>query len=229
MDLTSLRKIGYGVYVVCSRKGNQFNGQIANTVFQVTAEPPTVAVSINRNNLTHDYIKDSKVFTVSVLCQDTPLPFIGRFGFKSGRETDKLQGVNYKIGDSGVPVVLENTVSYFEVKVIQEMEVITHTIFIGEIIGADIVTEKPIMTYEYYHQVKRGKTPAAAPSYIAPKKKETSPMTDKYVCKVCGYVYDPAIGDSESGIKPGTSFADLPADWVCPVCGADKSSFEKVA
>lgn len=50
---------------------------------------------------------------------------------------------------------------------------------------------------------------------------------DKYVCTVCGYVYDPAEGDPDNGVSPGTSFADLPDDWVCPVCGADKSQFEK--
>ncbi len=49
----------------------------------------------------------------------------------------------------------------------------------------------------------------------------------KYVCTVCGYVYDPAQGDSAGGVKPGTPFEKLPADWVCPVCGASKDDFEK--
>jgi rubredoxin len=50
---------------------------------------------------------------------------------------------------------------------------------------------------------------------------------DKYVCEVCGYVYDPEEGDSEGGIAPGTKFEDLPDDWVCPVCGASKEQFAK--
>ena len=86
MNPQALHKLGYGVYVVCSRKGESINGQIANTVFQITSEPPTLAVSINKSNLTHEYIKDSGVFTASVLCQDTPLSFIGNFGFKSFQE-----------------------------------------------------------------------------------------------------------------------------------------------
>ena len=49
-----------------------------------------------------------------------------------------------------------------------------------------------------------------------------------YTCDVCGYVYDPAKGDSAAGVKPGTAFADLPADWVCPLCGAAKDSFSPV-
>ncbi len=48
----------------------------------------------------------------------------------------------------------------------------------------------------------------------------------KYVCGVCGYVYDPAVGDPENGVSPGTAFDDLPDDWVCPVCGADKDAFD---
>ena len=123
MNTKALQKLSYGLYLVCSGKGAEFNGQIANTVFQITAEPPTIAVSINKSNLTHGFIEESRVFTTSVLCQSTPLSFIGRFGFKSGRDTNKLDGVDYKIGETGVPVVLENAVAYFEAKVTQEMDV----------------------------------------------------------------------------------------------------------
>lgn len=169
MNTKALQKLSYGLYLVCSGKGAEFNGQIANTVFQITPEPPTIAVSINKSNLTHGFIEESRVFTTSVLCQSTPLSFIGRFGFKSGRDTNKLDGVDYKIGETGVPVVLENAVAYFEAKVTQEMDVGTHTIFIGEIVAADIVKEDLCMTYDYYHQVKRGTTPKTAPTYIERK------------------------------------------------------------
>ncbi len=229
MDLKALHKIGYGVYVVCSRQGDRFNGQIANTLFQITSEPPTVAVSINKKNLTHEFISGSKVFTASVLCQDTPLPFIGRFGFKSGRDTNKLDGVQYKVGITGAPIVLENAVSYVEANVISTIDVGTHTIFIGQIIDAEVVSDKLCMTYDYYQQVKRGTTPATAPSYIAPEKKEERKTNmDKYKCNLCGYIYDPASGDPEGKIKPGVPFSELPDSWVCPDCGAAKSEFEKV-
>ena len=226
MDLSALYKISYGVYIVCSRKGDRFNGQIANTFVQITSEPSTVAVSINKKNLTHEFITDSKVFTVSILAQDVPLSFIGQFGFKSGRDTNKLEGVQFKTGVTGAPLVLENGVACIEAKVIQSADAGTHTIFIGEVVGAEVLNNKPVMTYEYYHQVKRGTTPKTAPSYIPPEKKE-APKMDKYECKVCGYIYDPAEGDPDAGIKPGTPFSDLPDTWVCPVCGAGKSEFEK--
>lgn len=225
MDLKALYKLGYGLYVVCSKKGDKFNGQIANTVFQVTSEPPTIAVSINKNNLTHEFIKASKVFTASILCQDTPLAFIGHFGFKSGRDIDKFKDINYIIGETQAPVVIDNAVAYLETKVIQEIDVGTHTVFIGELVNADVINEEECMTYAHYHLVKRGTTPRTAPSYIEEIKEP--PKIARYTCTVCGYVYDPELGDPDNGIKPGTPFEELPDDWVCPICGADKSNFEK--
>jgi len=170
MDLKALYKLGYGLYVVCSRKGDKLNGQIVNTVFQITSEPPTIAVSINKSNLTHEFIKASKVFTASVLCQDTPLAFIGHFGFKSGRDIDKFKDINYKIGETQAPVVIDNVVAYLEAKVTQEVDVGTHTVFIGEVVNADVISEEECMTYAHYHLVKRGTTPKTAPSYIDEKK-----------------------------------------------------------
>lgn len=228
MDLKALHKIGYGLYVVTSRKGDSLNGQIANTVFQITSEPPTVAVSINKKNLTWEFIRESRVFAVSVLCQDTPLSFIGGFGFKSGREVNKLEGVNYRIGRTGAPVVIDNAVACFEVEVTNEMDMGTHTVFAGTVVDSEVVSEKTCMTYEHYHQVKRGTTPKTAPSYIEESKEAVAKMA-KYRCTVCGWVYDPEIGDPEAGVAPGIPFERLPDGWTCPVCGAAKSDFEKMA
>jgi flavin reductase (DIM6/NTAB) family NADH-FMN oxidoreductase RutF/rubredoxin len=227
MNLKALYKLGYGLYIVCSRKGDKLNGQIANTVFQITSEPPTIAVSINKSNLTHEFIRESKVFTASILAQDTPLAFIGHFGFKSGRDIDKLRGINYKLGETKAPVVTDHALAYLEAKVSKELDVGTHTIFIGELVGADVIKEGEPMTYAYYHQVKRGTTPKTAPSYIEEKKEAGTKMA-KYECTVCGYIYDPALGDPDGGIAPGTPFEKIPDDWVCPVCGAAKSEFEKI-
>lgn len=58
--------------------------------------------------------------------------------------------------------------------------------------------------------------------------KEASQSMSKYQCSVCGYIYDPADGDEDGGIEPGTAFEDLPEDWECPVCGAPKSDFERI-
>ncbi len=230
MNTSALHKISYGLYIVSSIKNDKFNGQIANTFFQTTSEPPTCAICINKKNLTYNYIEASKVFTVSVLEQDTPMKFIGQFGFKSGRDIDKFKNIKYKLGKTGVPIVLEYAVSYFEFEVIDSMDTGTHTLFIGKLIDAEIIQDKEPMTYAYYHKVKGGLSPKSAPTYI----KETinnnkgEDKMIKYRCTLCGYIYDPEKGDPDSGIKPGTPFEKIPEDWVCPVCGANKSQFEKV-
>lgn len=227
MNLKALRYCSYGLYVISSRKGERLNAQIANTVVSVTSDPATIAVIINRQNLTHEFITDSKAFAASILSQDTPVSFIGHFGFQSGRDVDKFKDIKYKAGETKVPIVLDNTLSYLEARVVNKLDVGSHTIFIGEVAGAEILKEGEPMTYAYYHQVKRGATPKTAPSYIAEKKEVTTGMA-KYECTVCGYIYDPKEGDPDGGIKAGTPFEDLPDDWVCPVCGAGKDQFEKV-
>ncbi len=227
MDLKALYKLSYGLYIVSSVKDGKFNGQIANTVFQITAEPPTVAVSINKQNLTHEFIQSSKVFAVSILAKETPISFIGQFGFKSGRDVDKFANVNFKKGETGAPIVTDNTLAYVEVEVIKSVDVGTHTLFIGKIVNAETLSNGEPMTYAYYHEVKNGKSPKTAPTYIKEEVKK-SDGAKKYVCKICGYIYDPEKGDPDSGIAPGTPFEKLPDDWVCPVCGAPKSDFEEL-
>ena len=228
MNTKALQQISYGLYIIGSRKGDRINGQIANTVIQTSSEPPTISVCINKGNLTHEFIKDSRVFTVSILSKDTPLSLIGQFGFKSGRDINKFDGVNYKTGETKAPIVLDHTLAYLEVRVTKELDVATHTDFVGELVGADILKEGEPMTYAYYHQVKRGTTPKTAPSYVEEKKEVVKVKMAKYQCSVCGYIYDPEKGDPESGTAPGTPFEKLPDDWVCPVCGASKSEFSKM-
>ncbi len=166
MNKKALYKVSYGMYVISSIMDEKINGQIANTVFQVTSEPPAVAVSINKQNLTHKYIQESKVFTVSILSKETPMKFIGRFGFKSGRELDKFKETDYKVGVTGAPVVLENIVGYLEAEVTDSLDAGTHTVFIGKIVDAEIIKDDEPMTYTYYHEIKKGTAPKTAPTYI---------------------------------------------------------------
>jgi len=231
MNLSALHKISYGLYIICSKKDDKINGQIVNALFQVTAEPPTIAVSINKKNLTHTYIEYSKVFTVSILSKRTPMKFIGTFGFKSGRDTDKFKETHYKKGKTNTPIVTDHTVGYIEANVINKLDAGSHTIFIGKIEDAEIINDEEVLTYEYYHKVKGGYSPETAPTYSVMvdkiKNQKEEKRMDKYVCTVCGYVYDPAKGDPDNGIPPNTRFEDLPDDWVCPICGARKDAFEK--
>ncbi|MDP3058364.1 MAG: flavin reductase family protein [bacterium] len=171
MDLKALFSMTYGMFVVSSFKGETLNACTANTVFQVTSEPPTIAVSINKGNLTHEYISASKRFGVSIIGQSAPMTLIGNFGFKSGRDTDKFAAVKFERGVTGCPLLLEHTVASLEAEVVGSFDVGTHTIFWGNLIEAKpMATEEP-MTYAYYHQVKRGSSPKAAPTFIPPSAK----------------------------------------------------------
>jgi flavin reductase (DIM6/NTAB) family NADH-FMN oxidoreductase RutF/rubredoxin len=233
VDLESLLKLSYGMYIVSSRKNGRFNGCIINTVFQITPEPPMVAISVNKPSLTHEYITDSKVFTVSIVSQEAPMSFIGKYGFRSGRDIDKFKQVNYKTGQTGVPIILDNTVGFLEAEVTESIDIVTHTLFIAKIIACQTLeNDKEPMTYAYYRDIKQGKTPKTAATYVKvnrkPKIKEGAEDMKQYKCLMCGYIYDPGVGDPDNGVEAGTAFEDLPDDWVCPDCGADKDEFELV-
>jgi ferric-chelate reductase [NAD(P)H] len=167
LDKRALFHIGYGLYIVSSKNGDKLNGQIVNTVFQVTSEPPQIAVAINKENLTHKYVTESGCFSVSILDTETPMTFIGTFGFKSGRDINKFENVKYRAGVTGCPIVTEHSISYLEAKVINKMELGTHTIFVGEVVGAGVLSEGTPLSYEYYRTNKKGKSPKNAPTYDA--------------------------------------------------------------
>lgn len=230
MNKAALHKISYGLYIICSGHEDKFNGQIGNTLFQVTSDPATVAISINKANYTHELIKLSRKFSVSILSQAAPMPFIGLFGFKCGREVNKLENVKTKTGLTGVPIVLDYSIGYLEAELTGELDCGSHTIFVGRVVDADVTGDEEPMTYDYYQKVKGGKASKNAPTYIKEEpagKPEPAAASARYVCSVCGYVYDPAQGDPDSGVAPGTRFEDLPDDWICPICGATKTAFEK--
>ncbi|MGV8058151.1 MAG: rubredoxin [Smithellaceae bacterium] len=230
MNKSVLHKISYGLYVISSGQNGKFNGQIGNTMFQVTSDPVTIAISINKENYTHELIKLSRKFAVSILAQTAPMTFIGLFGFKCGRDVNKLQNVKTKTGPTGVPIVLDYSIGYLEAELMSELDCGTHTIFIGRVVDADVTGNEEPMTYDYYHKVKGGKASKNAPTYLKEEpaaKQEPAAVAPRYVCSVCGYVYDPVNGDPDSGVTPGTRFEDIPDSWVCPVCGAAKAQFEK--
>jgi ferric-chelate reductase [NAD(P)H] len=158
-------QLSYGLYVVTSHLEGRLNGQMVNTVLQVTSEPPRVAVIINKNNLTHEFISKSRVFGASVLDISTPMTFIGLFGFKSGRNEDKLSKVQFIQSTTGVPLVTDHGLCVLEAKVIDEVDVGTHTLFVGDVITAEVLRSGEPLTYAYYHTHLKGKSPKNAPTY----------------------------------------------------------------
>ncbi len=238
MNSSAFYKITYGLYIVTSWDGENFNGHISNTVFQITADPAWFAVGSHKKNLTTEYIQKSKVFTISVLQQDVDMKFLGPWGFQSGRDIDKFAAVDYRVGKTGAPIILDNTIAFIENEVESVIDTGTHILFIGKVVDAGILDEHQApLTYAFYRNVIKGLSPENAPTYTGDKLAQEGGGSDKvalkeaqkmkkYRCSVCGYVYDPEAGDPPTGIPPGTAFEDIPDDWSCPVCGVLKKDFE---
>ena len=174
LDLESLFKLSYGMCILTSKEDDKLNGCIVNTVFQLTPEPPVVAVSVNKQCLTHQFIVASRIFAVSILSEAAPVPFIGKFGFRTGRDINKLEKLQYRLGETGVPIILDYAVGFLEAEVIQYVDVGSHTLFIGKIVACESLEGKcPPMTYAYYRDVKHGRTPKSAATYIEHKPQAT--------------------------------------------------------
>jgi len=230
MNIEAYFKITYGLYVVSTRLGDRLNGYVSNTVFQVTAEPARFAIACSKNNHTAGMIMDSHVFSVSVLQREARADIIGAFGYRSGRDTEKFTNFNYKFGSLGTPILLDDTLAWFECQVEQTLDTGSHLLFVGAVVDSDLLdpSGEPL-TYAYYREVKKGKAPKNAPTYVDPEKlkQQASSAPVIYYCTACGYEYNPAVGDPDHNIPPGTEFEDLPDDWICPVCGTEKELFAK--
>ena len=198
-DLTALFKIGYGLYVLTSGENGKDNGMIVNTVSQVTSTPNRIAVCINKDNYTHHLVKRTGIMNVNCLSEDAPFSVFERYGFASGRNKDKFEGVNVLRSDNGLVYLPEYINSFMSLKVENYVDLGTHGLFICSVTEARVMNDRPTMTYTYYHE------------HVKPR-----PKTDGvkgWVCKICGYIYE---GD------------ELPEDFVCPLCKHGASDFEKI-
>lgn len=226
----ALSNITYGMYLVGSKYDKKYSACISTTVSQSTAEPETIIVTINKNNYTHELITKSGDINISILSTKNDFNFISKFGFVSGRDVNKLEGIEYINIENNVPVVTENVIAYICAKVINKFDVLTHTIFHARVMKAEnINVEKKLvpMTYEYYTKVIKGKSPKNAPTYSLNEEeveeKITNEELDSYRCTNCGYIYEENDIDNN-----GVKFKDLPNDWFCPICGMGKEGFVKI-
>jgi ferric-chelate reductase [NAD(P)H] len=143
----SLDDVTYGLYIISAASDGKLNGLIVNTVIQVSSAPEKILVCINKKSLTHDMIMRSRCYSVSVLDQETSMKFLGPWGYRSGRDVDKFTGVNYKIGTTGSPIILDNTLSYMEVSLYGTLDVESHTIFVGKIVASEKLKDGIPLTY----------------------------------------------------------------------------------
>lgn len=212
MDIQAFFKLSYGLYVVSARSGEKKYGCIVNTLQQVTAEPPMLSVAVNKNSVTAKAILDSGRFCGTVLTEAADLHLIGTFGFKNSEAVDKFAAFSTKEDENNIPYLTEHAAARYSCEVAGTLDLGTHILIIGKVTEAEILSDEPVMTYDYYHRVVKGGTPPTAPSYkgnISHKPAQKA----QWRCKICGYIYE---GDP------------LPADFVCPICGQGADKFEKV-
>ncbi len=205
MDNKAMYKIGYGLYVLTSGDEVKKSGCIINTAIQVTSTPNCISITVNKQNYTHDLIKQNGIFNISVISEDADFSLFTHFGFQSGRDVNKFADfTDYGVSANDTPYITRYTNAYLSGNVKQEVDLGTHTMFIADVTQAVVLSDVPTATYAYYQEHIK-------PQPTAEKQEEAGGT--KWRCTVCGYVYE---GE------------ELPEDFVCPLCKHGAADFERV-
>ena len=200
--MKAVHNISYGLYVLTANTEKQ-NGCIINTLMQVTSTNPTIiSVTVNKENYTCYQIKKTGSFNVSILDMSASFDIIKRFGFASGKDTDKFEGfLDFKIANNGIAYITKSTNAFISAKVVSQVDIGTHITFFAEITEEQILSSNKPITYAYYLE------------NLKPKR-ETKPAGKVvHICRICGYVYE---GDP------------LPKDFICPLCKHGAEDFDRV-
>lgn len=221
-DKKAFHSLSYGMYVIGTRFDNKDYGCVANTFAQVTSSPLQVSVALNKENATTEAVRQAGRFTASCLSEQADMQLIGTFGFHTSTELDKFAQHASACDESGLPYVAEQCCAWFSAKVVSELDLGTHVLFVGEVEEcAKVADAAAPMTYAFYHHVKGGKTPPKASSYLGEEQSAAAPAESNVAvlpkiawrCTICGHM----------------EYVDeLPDDFVCPVCGVGKEFFERV-
>lgn len=205
MDTKAMYKISYGLFVCTAKNGDKVNGCILNTAIQAASDPNTITIAVNKTNLTHDMIMSSGTCNISVISTDADFELFKRFGYSSGRDTDKFGGFDgYKTAENGIPYITQGTNAYFSLKVKSTADLGSHTLFICEPTAMEVLSDTPSCTYQHYQSDIKPKPQAVG---------KTAEGKTIWRCTICGYEWE---GD------------ELPDDFVCPICKHPKADFEKV-
>ena len=205
MDKKAMYKLSYGLFVVTSSLDGRDNGCITNTAIQITTEPNQIVLAVNKQNYTHDMIKASKKINISVISEKANFDLFKRFGFASGRDTDKFAGFDsWKRSANGLAYITEGTNAYIPAEVTAAVDSGSHTLFFATVTDMEVLSDDKSATYEYYQ-----KNIKPAPEAVG----KTSDGKTIWRCRICGYEY---VGE------------EIPDDFICPVCKHPASDFEKV-
>ena len=221
-DKQAFHSLSYGMYVIGTRCDGRDYGCVANTFAQVTSSPLQVSVALNKDNATTAAVRQAGRFTASCLSEQADMQLIGTFGFHTSTELDKFAQHASARDEAGMPYVAEQCCAWFSARVVSELDLGTHVLFVGEVQEcAKVADAAAPMTYAFYHQVKGGKTPPKASSYLGEERPAAAPAESNdaeqpkvaWRCTICGHM---------------EYIDELPDDFVCPVCGVGKEFFERV-
>ena len=200
MNPKALYNITYGLYMLSAQDGGKDNACIINTAVQVANDPTRIAISVIQKNHTHDMILRSGCFNLSALTTETPFELFKRFGMQSGRDVNKFDGfADLARSENGLYYLTRYANAFLSGKVVDSVDLGSHTLFIAELTDGEVLSASPSCTYGYYQSDIK-------PKPVQPKKKG-------WVCSVCGYVYE---GD------------EIPDDFLCPLCSHGKEDFSPV-
>ena len=202
MDNKVMRKLTYGLFVLTARENDRDNGCIINTAIQVASEPNTISIAVNKEDYTHDMIVHTGEFNVSILSEKAKFETFKHFGFQSGKDVDKFEEIEITRAGNGITVIrTEETNAYFCAKVIEAVDLGSHTLFIASVEDGEVLSNDPSATYAYYF------------SDIKPKANEKTETKKGWICTICGYIYEGEV---------------LPEDFICPICKHPASDFRKL-
>ena len=220
MNTKAMNKLSYGLFVLTTKLGDKQNGCITNTAIQVTTDPNRISFAVNKLNYTHDMLLEAKDFNISIISEAADFELFKRFGFQSGREVDKFEGYDkYELAANGITYIKDGTNAYISGKVIQTVDLGTHTLFIADVTDMNLLPDASgnvisSATYEYYHaNIKPKPQEFKTGDTVGTLEKGEESGTVVWRCKICGYVYE---GE------------ELPDDFICPWCKHPASDFEKV-
>ena len=200
MNQAAMFQLSYGLFVLSGKNGEKDNGCIVNTVPQITTTPTRISIAVNKDNFTHDMIKDTGSFNVSILSEEVTFDIFKHFGFQSGRDVDKLKNFSdYERSSNGIFYLNKYANAFLSASVAETVDLGTHTMFIADVTDGEVLSQVPSVTYAYYHK------------HIKPQPQETKKTG--WRCKICGYIYE---GE------------ELPADFICPICKHGASDFERI-
>ena len=216
MNTKAFYHLSYGLYIISSVADGKACGCVVNTLAQVTSKPAKVSIAVNKDNATTQAILKSGRFVGVSLAQSADMDLIGEFGFKTSTERDKFAPFTCQKDENGIPYVTEHTTARFSGKVVDQLDLGTHILFVAEVTEAEVLSEEEVLTYAYYQKVKKGGTPKNAPSYkeeAAPAQEPAGGKIKGYQCTICGYILE-----SDT----------LPPDFVCPICGMGADKFKPI-